>query len=58
MSHNPKLAKLQKNISLNELKNSNLEFIEKFISDDNLTELNNNLCLYHRQLAKMALVKM
>lgn len=43
MSHNPKLAKLQKNISLNELKNSNLEFIEKFISDDNLTELNNNI---------------
>ncbi len=43
MSYNPKLAKLQKNISLNELKNSNLEFIEKFISDDNFTELNNNI---------------
>ena len=42
MSHNPKLTKLQTNISLNELKNSNLDFIEKFISDDNMIDLNNN----------------
>ncbi len=42
MSYNPKLAKLQKNISPNELKNSDLDFIEKFISDDNMVDLNNN----------------
>jgi len=42
MSYNPKLVNLQKNISLNELKNSDLNFIEKFISEDNIIELNNN----------------
>jgi len=42
MSYNPKLIKLQKNINLNELKNSDLNLIEEFISEDNITELNNN----------------
>ena len=42
MSYNPKLVNLQKNISLNELKNSDLNFIEKFISKENLAELNSN----------------
>ncbi len=37
MSYNPKLIKLQKNISLNELKNSDLNLIEEFISEDNIT---------------------
>ena len=39
MSYNSKLVNLQKNISLNELKNSDLNFIEKFISEDNIIEL-------------------
>jgi len=42
MSHNPKLTNLQKNISLNELKNSDLNFIEKYISEENAVELNDN----------------
>ena len=42
MSYNPKLVNLQKNISLKELENSDLNFIEKFISEENLGELNNN----------------
>lgn len=42
MSYNPKLVKLQKNINLNELKNSDLDFIEKYISKDNIVELNSN----------------
>ncbi len=42
MSHNQKLTNLQKNISLNELKNSDLNFIEKYISEDNAVELNDN----------------
>jgi len=42
MSYNPKLVNLQKNISLNELKNSDVNFIEKFISKENLAELNSN----------------
>ena len=40
MSYNPKLIKLQKNISLNELKNSDLNLIEEFISEDNITVQN------------------
>ena len=42
MSYNPKLVKLQQNINLNELKNSDLNFIEKYISAENSIELNNN----------------
>jgi len=42
MSYNPKLANLQQNISLNELKNSDLDFVKEFMSKDNLTELNTN----------------
>jgi hypothetical protein len=42
MSHNPKLTNLQKNISLKELKNSDLNFIEKYISEENAVELNDN----------------
>jgi len=48
MSYNPKLVNLQKNISLNELKNNDLNFIEKFMSEDNIIELNNKSrnCIY------------
>jgi len=42
MSYNPRLVNLQKDISTNELKNSDIDFIEKFISEDNINELNNN----------------
>ena len=42
MSYNQRLANLQKNISTNELKNADLDFVEKFISEDNLSKLNNN----------------
>ena len=42
MSYNPKLVKLQKDISLNELKNNDLNFIEKYISEDNTVELNDS----------------
>ena len=42
MSYSPRLVNLQKDISTNELKNSDIDFIEKFISEDNINELNNN----------------
>jgi hypothetical protein len=42
MSYNQRVANLQKNISTNKLKNGNFDFIEKFISEDNISKLNNN----------------
>jgi len=42
MSYNQRLANLQKNISTNELKNADLDFVEEFVSEDNFSELNNN----------------
>jgi len=32
MSYNQRLSNLQKNVSTNELKNADLDFIEKFVS--------------------------
>ena len=42
MSYNQRLSKLQKNISTNELKNADLNFIEKFVSKEDIIELDNN----------------
>jgi fructose-specific phosphotransferase system component IIB len=42
MNHNKKIIKSQQNISLNKLKNSNLDFIQSFIGDDNLSNILNN----------------
>jgi len=42
MSYNPNLSNSQKNISLKKAKKSDLEFVEKFISEDNLKKLNSN----------------
>jgi hypothetical protein len=42
MSYNQRVANLQKNISTNKLKNGDFDFIEKFISEDNISKLNNN----------------
>ncbi len=42
MNHNKKIIKTQKNISLNKLKNGNLDFIQSFIGDDKLSDISNN----------------
>jgi len=42
MSDRKKLINLQKNISLNEVKNSEINFIERFISKDNISKLSTN----------------
>ena len=42
MSYNQRLSNLQKNISTNELKNADLNFIEKFVSKEDIIELDNN----------------
>lgn len=42
MNHNKKIINLQKNISLNKLKNSNLDFIQRFTAQHKLTNTLNN----------------
>ena len=42
MSYNQRLANLQKNISTSQLKNADLNFIEKFVSKEDIIELDNN----------------
>jgi len=42
MSYNQRLSNLQKNVSTNELKNADLDFIEKFVSEENISKLNSN----------------
>jgi hypothetical protein len=42
MSYNQRLANLQKNISTSQLKNADLNFIEKFVSKEDIIELGNN----------------
>jgi len=42
MNHNKKIIKKQQNISLKKLKNSNLEFIQSFIENKNLSNIINN----------------
>jgi hypothetical protein len=42
MNHNKKIIRTQQNISLNKLKNSNLDFIQTFIENDKLSNIMNN----------------
>ena len=42
MSYSKKLINLQKNISLNEVKNSDINFIKRFISKENISKLSTN----------------
>ncbi len=42
MSYNQRVSNIQRNISINKLKRHNLNFIEEFISEDNLKKLNSN----------------
>ena len=42
MSDKKKLINLQKNISLNEVKNSDINFIERFISKENILKPSTN----------------
>ena len=42
MSYSKELINLQKNISLNEVKNSDINFIDKFISKENISKLSTN----------------
>lgn len=42
MNHNKKVINIQKNISLNKLKNSSLDFIQKFITQNKLTNTLNS----------------
>ena len=42
MSYSKKLINLQKNISLNEVKNSDIKFIERFISTEDISKLSTN----------------
>lgn len=42
MNHNKKIIKAQQNISLKKLKNSNLDFLQSFIKEDNLSEVLKN----------------
>ena len=42
MNHNQKIINLQKNISLNKLKNSNSDIIQRFINQHKLTNTLNN----------------
>lgn len=42
MNHNKKIIKIQQEISLKKLKNSNLNFIQNFIEDDKLSNVLNN----------------
>jgi len=42
MNHSRKIIKAQQNISLNKLKNSNLDFIQSFIEEDKLSDILNN----------------
>ena len=42
MNHSKKIIKAQRSISLNKLKNSNLDFIQSFIQKDKLSNISNN----------------
>ena len=42
MNHSKKIIKTQQSISLNKLKNNNLNFIQSFIGDDKLSKVLNN----------------
>jgi len=42
MQYSKKLIKLQKNISVNKVKNSDINFIERFISQENILKLSTN----------------
>ncbi len=48
MSYSKKLINLQKNISLNEVKNSDINFINRFISKETISKLSMNSrdCIY------------
>lgn len=42
MSYNQRLANLQKNVSTNELKNADLDFIEEFVLDNQIVTFSKN----------------